>query len=106
VTPTCRRPAPHSDGSGACFTSKAFPRPFLMLWMAPLRHESAIEVCAVRTSHDSEEPGHAKDYDGWSRYVFQAHGVDADGNLVFCRQLKRRCVLTFFEKLPPCPVGI
>jgi hypothetical protein len=34
--------------------------------------------------------------------VFQVHGVDADGNVVFCRQLKRRYVLTFFQKLPPC----
>src|SRR5262252_7032128 len=40
----------------------------LMLWTAPPRHESAIEVGAVRTSHDSEEPGHANDYDSWSRY--------------------------------------
>src|SRR5262249_50977324 len=39
-----------------------------MLWTAPPRHESAIQVGAVRTSHDSEEPGHANDYDRWSRY--------------------------------------
>src|SRR5258708_33976892 len=39
-----------------------------MLWTAPPRHESAIEVGAVRTSHDSEEPGHANDYNRWSRY--------------------------------------
>src|SRR5215467_9283364 len=39
-----------------------------MMWTAPPRHESAIEVGAVRTSHDSEEPGHANDYDRWSRY--------------------------------------
>src|SRR6516165_6494612 len=32
------------------------------------RLEIAIEVGAVRTSHDSEEPGHANDYDRWSRY--------------------------------------
>jgi len=38
--------------------------------------------------------------------VLQVHGVDADGNVVFCRQLKRRYVLAFFEKLPPCLVGI
>jgi transposase len=38
--------------------------------------------------------------------VFQVHGVDADGNVVFCRQLKRRYVLVFFQKLPPCLVGI
>ena len=41
-----------------------------------------------------------------AKSVFQVHGVDADGNVVFCRQLKRRYVLTFFEKLPPCLVGI
>jgi multimeric flavodoxin WrbA len=35
--------------------------PQLMLWTAPPRHESAIEVGAVRTSHDSEEPEHAND---------------------------------------------
>src|SRR5215813_4548257 len=53
-----------------------------MLWTAPSRHESAIEVGAVRTSHDSEEPGHAKDYDRRSRYrevSVQVHGVDAVG---------------------------
>src|SRR5215472_1706025 len=80
-----------------------------MLWTAPSRHESAIELGAVRTSHDSEEPGHAKDYDRRSRYrevSVQVHGVDADGNVVFCCQLKRRYVLTFFQKPPSCPVGI
>jgi len=41
-----------------------------------------------------------------AKSVFQVHGVDADGNVVFGRQLKRRYVLTFFEKLPPCLVGI
>jgi len=40
-------------------------RPLVMLWTAPPRHESAIEVGAVGTSHDSEEPGHANDYDRW-----------------------------------------
>jgi transposase len=38
--------------------------------------------------------------------VFQVHGVDAGGELVIRRQLKRRHVLTFFQKLPPCLVGI
>jgi transposase len=41
-----------------------------------------------------------------SKSVFQVHGVDADGDVVFCRQLKRRYVLTFFQKLPPCLLGI
>jgi len=27
-----------------------------------------------------------------AKSVFQVHGVDADGNVVFCRQLKRRYI--------------
>ena len=38
--------------------------------------------------------------------VFQVHGVDAEGNVVLRRQLKRRYVLAFFQKLPSCLVGI
>src|ERR1700735_2827120 len=38
--------------------------------------------------------------------VFQVHGVDNDGKVVIRRQLKRRYVLAFFEKLQPCLVGI
>ena len=37
---------------------------------------------------------------------FQVHGVDAGGQVVIRRQLKRRYVLAFFQKLPPCLVGI
>jgi hypothetical protein len=41
-----------------------------------------------------------------AKSVFQVHGVDALGKVVLCRQLKRRYVLAFFQKLPPCLVGI
>ena len=41
-----------------------------------------------------------------AKSVFQVHGVDNDGKVVIRRQLKRRYVLAFFEKLPPCLVGI
>jgi transposase len=34
------------------------------------------------------------------------HGVDAAGQVVVRRQLKRRYVLAFFEKLPPCLIGV
>ena len=37
---------------------------------------------------------------------FQVHGVDADGQVVFRRQLKRRYVLAFFQKVPSCLVGM
>ena len=41
-----------------------------------------------------------------AKSVFQVHGIDAEGNVVIRRQLKRRYVLAFFQKLPPCLVGI
>jgi transposase len=41
-----------------------------------------------------------------AKSVFQVHGVDAQGQVIIRRQLKRRYVLAFFEKLPPCLVGI
>jgi transposase len=41
-----------------------------------------------------------------AKSVFQIHGVDAAGNVIVRRQLKRRYVLPFFQKLPRCLVGI
>jgi hypothetical protein len=38
--------------------------------------------------------------------VFQVHGVDVDGQAVIRLKLKRRYVLAFFEKLPPCLIGM
>src|SRR6516162_3921065 len=59
--------------------------------------------------HDSEEAGmQAVSTIGLdiAKSVFQVHGVDAIGNVVIRRQLKRRYVLAFFQKLAPCVVGI
>jgi transposase len=55
------------------------------------------------------EANHANHYDYRSRYrksVFQVHGVDAEDNVIIRRQLKRRYVPAFFQKLQPCLVGI
>ena len=41
-----------------------------------------------------------------AKSVFQVHGTDAEGEVLIRRQHKRRYVLTFFEKLQPCLVGI
>lgn len=41
-----------------------------------------------------------------AKAVFQVHGIDAAGNVVIRRELRRRHVLAFFQKLPPCLVGI
>jgi transposase len=36
-----------------------------------------------------------------AKSVFQVHGVDAGGQVLIRRQLKRRQVLAFFQKLQP-----
>lgn len=41
-----------------------------------------------------------------AKTVFQVHGVDAAGQVVVRRWLKRRYVLPFFQKLPSCLAGI
>jgi transposase len=38
-----------------------------------------------------------------AKSVLQVHGVDAAGEVVIRRQLKRRYVLALFQKLPPSP---
>ena len=41
-----------------------------------------------------------------AKSVFQVHGIGAEDKVIIRQQLKRRYVLAFFEKLPPCLVGI
>jgi transposase len=41
-----------------------------------------------------------------AKSVFQVHGIDAAGNVILRRQLKRRQVLAFFQKLRSCLIGI
>ena len=41
-----------------------------------------------------------------AKSVFQVHGVDAAGKVIIRRQLKRRHVLPFFQRLPACVVGM
>ncbi len=41
-----------------------------------------------------------------AKNVFQVHGVDAEGGVVFRRQLRRGQMLPFFRKQSPCLVGM
>ena len=41
-----------------------------------------------------------------AKNVFQVHGVDGHGKVVITRQLRRKQVIEFFGKLPPCLVGM
>ncbi len=41
-----------------------------------------------------------------AKHVFQVHGVDAAGNIVLRRRLRRGQMITFFAGLAPCLVGM
>lgn len=41
-----------------------------------------------------------------AKSVFQLHGVDADGEIVFRKKLRRSAVLEFLRDVPPCLVGL
>jgi transposase len=41
-----------------------------------------------------------------AKQVFQVHGVDAAGDVVFNKAIKRDKLLAFFAALPPCLVGL
>jgi transposase len=41
-----------------------------------------------------------------AKSILQVHGIDAEGNVIIRRKLKRRYVLALFQKLQPCLVGI
>ena len=41
-----------------------------------------------------------------AKHVFQVHGVDATGQVVVRKRLRRAEVLAFFAKLPPCLIGM
>ena len=41
-----------------------------------------------------------------AKSVFQVHGVDEDGTVVLRRRLNRSKLLSFFEVLPRCLIGM
>ena len=41
-----------------------------------------------------------------AKNVFQLHGVDAQGQIVLRKALRRAQMVAFFTKLPPCLIGM
>ena len=41
-----------------------------------------------------------------AKNVFQAHGTDVSGHVLFRKKLRRDQVLSFFGQLPPCTVAM
>jgi transposase len=101
------KPALPSATSKKSFSSVSSP--ILMLWTAPPPARECHDAGAAKAPHDSQEPVMQTVTTiglDIAKSVFQAHGIDAEGKVVIRRQLKRRFVLAFFQKLPSCLVGI
>jgi transposase len=80
-----------------------------MLWTAPHPASACHDVVAVEAITIQEEPPMEEITTvglDIAKSVFQVHGIDAHGNVVLRRQLKRRQVVPFFKKLAPCLIGI
>ena len=41
-----------------------------------------------------------------AKSVFQLHGIDAAGEVIFRKKLRRSAVLDFLRDLPPCLIGL
>src|ERR1700684_3762523 len=80
-----------------------------MRWMAPLTASRCQGVNAVRHSRAKWEPSAMQITTiglDLAKSVFQVHGVDATGQVVVRKSLRRPQMLPFFAKLPSCLVGI
>src|SRR5437899_10938233 len=77
-----------------------------MGWMAPSRHR----LCQswVSTTNGREPSMEQVTTIGLdlAKRVFQVHAVDATGAVKVRRSLRRKQVLAFFAKLPPCLIGM
>jgi len=72
------------------------------------RHLGAIEWLLLKPTLKGEPPKMDVTTIGLdlAKSVFQVHCVDAAGQMVVRKQLRRRQVLPFFRKQPPCLVGL
>src|SRR6267154_2188404 len=80
----------------------------MMGWMAPLRHLGA-KVLVDRKPPANREPSMNEITTvglDLAKHVFQVHAVDAEGDTVLRKQLRRGQVLAFFSRLPRCLVGM
>jgi transposase len=59
------------------------------MWVLLMRHDSEDPIMQAITTIGLDI----------AKSVFQVHGIDVEGNVIIRRQLKRRYVLTFFQKL-------
>ena len=75
-----------------------------MVWTAPTSGIAMCHVGASGTNHGKEPSEMNATTMGidLAKSVFQFHGVDVDGEIVFRKKPRRPAVLDFPRDLPPC----
>src|SRR4051794_8061657 len=99
-----------SSDAGA--TSSSISSPIAPLLMPTLSNAPSLTLSPV--SITSDNPNHRPFAGGLlstigldiAKWVFQAHGADATGRVVFRKRLVRAKVLEFFAGQPPCLVAL
>src|ERR1700686_2459573 len=109
VKKTLANPEPSTHGP-LLPSARGAACPQLMLWTAPPPAQECHR-CGVLLGHRMIRRSQVMQTITTvgldiAKSVFQVHCVDADGKVALRRQLKRRYVLAFFQRLPPCLVGI
>jgi len=70
------------------------------------RHRRTVRSVGADQAAKGADHGGDCDNRAIAKSVFQVHGVDAAGQIVVRRQLRRSLVLRFFAGLAPCIVGV
>src|SRR5438876_4483861 len=78
----------------------------LMGWMAPSRHRLCQSWVSPTNGREPTMEQVTTIGLDLAKRVFQVHAVNAAGAVRVRRSLRRKQVLTFFAKLPPCLVGM
>jgi transposase len=77
----------------------------MMGWTAPERHRCAM-LAVLDPAEETVRMQAIRFGIDLAKSVFQVHGVEASGQVVVQRQLRRAQVLTFFAKQPPALIGM
>jgi transposase len=77
-----------------------------MGWTPPRRPWCARVVAFVTTEQEASVSEASTIGLDLAKRVFQAHGADASGKVVFRKRLRREQVLTFFAGQPACVVAM
>src|SRR5210317_2443720 len=81
----------------------------LMRWTAPARRHLNVPKWWLSITTGKQEPSMSEAITigvDLAKNIFQVHGIDARGEVVIRRQLRRSRVIPFFAKQPRCLVGM